>query len=457
VVGADRSADKPLSASASQESPEPSEDAVQDEGVDLSSLTPAQRLELKRAEKRKKEAESGGGSGRKGGKKKKGEGRVKMTAGVARVTDVSSLNYGPDDEEDSAVPTERVESGLSDVELRVEWPDDEDDGATASSASASSSGSWFAGTAFGRALSVFSGGHVITEADLTSVGEELTEHLRGKNVTGVVAAALVEGVKARLVGQTAGAFESMLPVVRDSLRESIRRLLTPRHHIDPLSDARANAERSSSSFRPYVIVFTGINGVGKSTSLAKVVYHLQESGLKPMVAACDTFRSGAVEQLRKHTTLLKVPLYEQGYSKEPAIVAQNAIREAASRGCDVVCVDTAGRMQNNKKLMQELAQLVALNSPDLVLFVGEALVGHDGVDQLKEFHRCLVGFAPEGTTPRGVDGIFLTKCDTIDDKIGAAVSMVHETGIPIVFMGTGQKYPDLKRLSVDFVVRDLMA
>ncbi|KAA0177684.1 hypothetical protein FNF27_00856 [Cafeteria roenbergensis] len=446
-------------------------------------LSAAERIALKRAQKKKQGTSRfegkvvPGKGGKATGKGKDGavDARGKALGGKAlrgpaggsgklSAAAAAALNYGPA-EDDSAAAGPKAEFGKGDVDLRVSWvdeedTDDEDEGA-------SSAGSWFRGTAFGRALSVFSGGHTLTASDLSSVGEELQEHLRTKNVTGPVAEGIVNAVLEKLVGTRAGAFDSMLDVVRSALRTSIHRLLTPRTHIDPISDARANAERAhgaaggaagaaASGFRPYVIVFTGINGVGKSTSLSKVIYHLKDSGLKPMVAACDTFRSGAVEQLRRHTDALEVPLFQQGYSKEPALVARAAIAEATKTGCDVVCVDTAGRMQSNRKLMQELASLVASNRPDLVLFVGEALAGSDSVDQLKEFNRSLVGLAPEGTSPRGVDGIFLTKCDTIDDKIGAAVSMVHETSIPIVFMGTGQRYTDMKRLNVDFVVQSLM-
>jgi len=369
-----------------------------------------------------------------------------------------SLSYNPAADAAADAPVAKAEFGRGDVELRVSWVDDSDEG-PAGAAASGGAGSWFAGTAFGRALSVFRGGHVLTEADLDQVGDELMDLLRTKNVTGSAAEDIITAVKAGLVGTTTGAFDSMLAVVRDALRSSIRRLLTPRTRVDPIADARANAARRADDpegFRPYVIVFTGINGVGKSTSLSKVVYHLKDSGLTPMVAACDTFRSGAVEQLRKHTDALGVKLFDRGYDKEPAAVARSAIAAATEQGCDVVCVDTAGRMQGNRTLMQELATLVAENSPDLVLFVGEALVGTDGVNQLVEFNRALTSYAPSGTTPHGIDGIFLTKCDTIDDKIGAAVSMVHETSAPIVFMGTGQRYPDMKRLNVDYVVQSIM-
>ena len=125
---------------------------------------------------------------------------------------------------------------------------------------------------------------------------------------------------------------------------------------------------------PYVAVFCGVNGVGKSTTLAKVAFHLRDNGCRVMIAACDSFRAGAVEQLKKHCTNLDVELYAQGYQKDPVEIARAAIRKAREGGADVVLVDTAGRMQNNVSLMKQLAQLVGVNKPDMVLFVGEVAV-----------------------------------------------------------------------------------
>ena len=209
--------------------------------------------------------------------------------------------------------------------------------------------------------------------------------------------------------------------------------------------------------QPYVIVVCGVNGVGKSTSLAKLAFHVRDHGHSVLIAACDSFRSGAVEQLRRHCTALSVPLFERGYEKDPVTIARDAVRAAAESGVDVVLVDTAGRMQNNKTLMTQLAQLVAVNAPDLVLFVGEALVGSDGVDQLDEFDRALVSYAVDRSRPRRIDGVILTKFDTVDDKVGASLSMVYRTHIPILFLGTGQRYQDLRRLNVGAVVKALLA
>jgi signal recognition particle receptor subunit alpha len=188
--------------------------------------------------------------------------------------------------------------------------------------------------------------------------------------------------------------------------------------------------------------------------------------------------------------------FNQGYDRDPVLIARAAIKQAADTGVDVVLVDTAGRMTNNGPLMQQLAKLVAVNAPDLVLFVGEALVGNDGVAQLVEFDRALVDYAADRERPRRIDGIVLTKFDTIDDKVrerrrmgrlvwreivgtlrdsgrrtrvwsinlpllrfqvGAALSMVHRTSIPIVFLGVGQQYGDLRRLNAGAVVKALMA
>ena len=136
-------------------------------------------------------------------------------------------------------------------------------------------------------------------------------------------------------------------------------------------------------------------------------------------------------------------------------MAKAALDEATARGQQCVLIDTAGRMQNNAKLMRELARLVEVNQPDLILFVGEALVGNDGIDQLSMFNKSLETYLPPDKK-RSIDGIVLTKFDTIDDKVGAALSMSYKTGKPVVFVGTGQKYTCLKKLNVRGVMKSLI-
>uniref|UniRef100_A0A7S1WY76 SRP54-type proteins GTP-binding domain-containing protein n=1 Tax=Alexandrium catenella TaxID=2925 RepID=A0A7S1WY76_ALECA len=230
-------------------------------------------------------------------------------------------------------------------------------------------------------------------------------------------------------------------------------LLTPKKSIDVLRAAMA----AKNAGRVYTIVFLGVNGVGKSTNLAKVAYYLKhKGGLDVLICACDTFRAGAVEQLKTHSRCLDVPLFERGYGKDPAEIAKSAIAHARQNGHEVVLVDTAGRMQDNEPLMRALAKLVAINQPDLVLFVGEALVGNDAIDQVSKFNRSLIDMSHDPRKPRGIDGMLLTKYDTVDDKVGAALSMVYVTGQPIVFVGTGQKYTHLKKMQAKEVVRTLL-
>merc|ERR1712018_17224 len=193
------------------------------------------------------------------------------------------------------------------------------------------------------------------------------------------------------------------------MNTSLMELLTPSRRVDIIRDVReAKADK-----RPYVITFCGVNGVGKSTNLAKIAFWLVENKCRVLIAACDTFRAGAVEQLRTHVKRLNslypaekqpdkkqvVELYEKGYGKDAAGIAMEAINYARSARLDVVLVDTAGRMQDNEPLMRSLSKLISVNAPDLVLFVGEALVGNEAVDQLVKFNQALSDYSPSQTNP----------------------------------------------------------
>ena len=309
---------------------------------------------------------------------------------------------------------------------------------------------------FGKLVSSIqnvTGNAQLTSRQLSPVLAALQEGLMAKNVARDVAAKVVESVGNRLVGTRTERFTSIGATVKESITKSIEEILTPKKSIDVLKaalDAKADG-------RVYSIAFLGVNGVGKSTNLAKVAYYLKnKGGLKILLAACDTFRAGAVEQLRVHATNLDIDIFERGYGKDSAEIAKQALAHARANNYDVCLIDTAGRMQDNEPLMRAIAKLVAVNTPDLVLFVGEALVGHDAVDQLTKFNRALIDFSHNPQSPRTVDGIILTKYDTVDDKVGAALSMVYVTGQPVVFVGTGQKYPHLRKLQVKEVVKALV-
>ncbi|KAJ9162957.1 hypothetical protein P3X46_022687 [Hevea brasiliensis] len=291
----------------------------------------------------------------------------------------------------------------------------------------------------------------LEKSDLEPALKALKDRLMTKNVAEEIAEKLCESVAASLEGKKQASFTRISSKVQAAMEEALVRILTPRRSIDILRDVHAAKEQR----KPYVVVFVGVNGVGKSTNLAKVAYWLLQHEISVMMAACDTFRSGAVEQLRTHARRLQIPIFEKGYEKDPAIVAKEAIQEAARNGSDVVLVDTAGRMQDNEPLMRALSKLVYLNNPDLVLFVGEALVGNDAVDQLSKFNQKLADLSTS-PNPRLIDGILLTKFDTIDDKVGAALSMVYISGAPVMFVGCGQSYTDLKKLNVKSIVKTLL-
>jgi signal recognition particle receptor subunit alpha len=307
-------------------------------------------------------------------------------------------------------------------------------------------------SSFVRSVSVnVMGTGALTREDIAPALAELKRKLMERNVAEEIAEKLTESVAVSLEGQKLSSFTRVSSAVRTAVEQALTRILTPKRSIDVLREVRASKERG----KPYVIVFVGVNGVGKSTNLAKVAYWLLQNGQKVMIAACDTFRSGAVEQLKTHCARLNVPLYERGYEKDPAKVAFEGAKAAQRAGVDVLLVDTAGRMQDNEPLMRALSNLINLNQPDLVLFVGEALVGNDAVDQLSKFNKRLADLAP-GPSTHLIDGIVLTKFDTIDDKVGAALSMVYTSGAPIMFVGCGQTYVDLKRLNAKSVVQSLL-
>jgi len=197
-------------------------------------------------------------------------------------------------------------------------------------------------------------------------------------------------VEQSLRKQKTASFTSVKATVQEALVESIAKLLTPKRNIDILKEAISAKKQG----KVYSIVFIGVNGVGKSTSLAKVAYYLKTKGnLSVLIAGCDNFRSGAIEQLQTHASCLEVPLYQKGYKDDPAVIAKEVIAEAKSKHYDVVLIDTAGRMQGNEALMKALAKLVHINKPDTVLFVGEALVGNDSIDQLTKFNQSLIDYA----------------------------------------------------------------
>jgi len=180
-----------------------------------------------------------------------------------------------------------------------------------------------------------------------------------------------------------------------------------------------------------VIAFIGVNGSGKTTNLAKLANYLKNNGKEVVIAACDTFRAAAIQQVEDHANNLGIKLIKHDYGSDAAAVAFDAIDHAKAKGKDFVLIDTAGRNQSNKNLMEELSKLVRVAKPDLKIFVGDSLTGNDAVEQAKEFNEAV-----------GIDGIILSKVDA-DEKGGASVSISYVAKKPIFFVGNGQGYEDL--------------
>lgn len=329
--------------------------------------------------------------------------------------------------------------------------------------------------ALGKLFSRLTGSRVISPQDLRPVLDGMKQHLMKKNVAKDIADKVCDAVGENLVGKKIHGFQTTNTAVRTALSSTLTRILTPKTSTDLLLSIKTklSAQLTSTQHRvPYSIAFVGVNGVGKSTNLSKVCFWLVQNGLRVLIAACDTFRSGAVEQLRVHVRNLsmlgidgatnskgRVELFERGYGKDAAAIAKEALVYAKDHNFDVVLIDTAGRMQDNEPLMRALAKLVSVNNPDKIIFVGEALVGNEAVDQLGKFDRALRDFSSASGVgeSRGIDGMLITKWDTVDDKVGAALSMTYVTGQPIIFVGCGQTYTDLRQLRVANVVQAILS
>jgi fused signal recognition particle receptor len=179
---------------------------------------------------------------------------------------------------------------------------------------------------------------------------------------------------------------------------------------------------------PYVILFCGINGTGKTTTIAKIAEWLKNRDITSVIAAADTFRAASIEQLNEHGEKLGIKVISGNYGSDPASVAFDAIKYAKKNSISCVLIDTAGRMHTEKNLLKEMEKIVRVTKPDLKVFVGESITGNDAVEQIKSFDWAI-----------GIDGIVLTKAD-IDEKGGTALSLGYITKKPILFLGTGQTY-----------------
>ena len=224
--------------------------------------------------------------------------------------------------------------------------------------------------------------------------------------------------------------------IKDSLRSSINDLFD----IDEISLLESINQKKE---KPFVIAFFGINGSGKTTTIAKIANFLKGKKISCVVAASDTFRAASIEQLQHHADKVGIKLIKHDYGSDPAAVSFDAIKHAKAKNIDVVLIDTAGRLHSNINLMDELKKVVRVAKPDLKIFVGESIAGNDCIEQAQKFNETI-----------GIDGIILTKAD-VDEKGGASISVSYVTKKPIMYLGVGQEYDDLKEFEPSLVVEGL--
>lgn len=249
-----------------------------------------------------------------------------------------------------------------------------------------------------------------------------------------VAEKITESVKKELVGKKVKRSTDIDKYTRNALKNAILEILKTDSNVEDLLKIKK---------KPFVILFVGVNGTGKTTTIAKLAKYFMEKGLVPVIAAADTFRAGAIEQITKHGEKLGVKVIKHKKGSDPAAVAYDAVNHAKSKNKDVVLIDTAGRMQTNMNLMEEMAKIKRVVNPDFIIFVGDALTGNDAVEQAKMFDEKI-----------GIDGVILTKADA-DTRGGAAISISYVIGKPILFLGIGQNYDDLIEFKPEWVVKQL--
>ncbi len=281
-------------------------------------------------------------------------------------------------------------------------------------------------------------GSRLEEAKLDEVLDELEIVLLQSDVAVPVIEKVREDLKKELAGRRLKWGADVEAAVQRALQASVHSILD-RPGIDLAATIRAHQPK------PYIILFVGVNGTGKTTTIAKLAGWMRDQGIHVVIAAGDTFRAGAIEQLLVHGERLGIRVIRQQEGSDPAAVAYDAVEHARAKKLDVVLVDTAGRQHTNENLIAEAQKIRRVVQPQLTLFVGDALSGNDVTEQARMFKKML-----------GVDGLILTKLDA-DAKGGAALSATFVTKKPILFVGTGQGYGDLRPFDPDWLIERLFA
>ncbi len=276
---------------------------------------------------------------------------------------------------------------------------------------------------------------VIDESKLDKILPELEIILLESDVAFDVVDKILEELRSKLIGKRVKIGERVSDVVLNELKSVLKEILS-QNYID-FDDWVENRLKEK---KPVVLLFVGINGTGKTTTIAKIAKRLMNKGHSVVLAAGDTFRAGAIEQLEEHAKKLGVKLIKHKTGSDPAAVIYDAIKHAESKGIDFVLADTAGRMHTKKNLIDQLEKIKRVTKPDFIIFVDESIAGNDAVERAEMFNDAV-----------GIDGTILTKLDA-DPKGGTAISIAYVTKKPVIYIGVGQSYDDLVKFDADWLV-----
>lgn len=271
----------------------------------------------------------------------------------------------------------------------------------------------------------------LKESDLAELLEELELSLLEADVEQDTAAEICAEIKKELAGKKIATGKQLNELVKEEIKKILQKMMG----VEKI-DLNSRMQKK----KPFVMLFLGPNGAGKTTTIAKLTFLLQSRGKSVIWAAADTFRAASIEQLEKHSEKLKVRVIKHNYGADPAAVAFDAVKAAEAGKIDVVLIDSAGRQETNRNLMEELKKIVRVAKPDLKIYVGESFTGQALLQQASEFNEAL-----------GLDGFVLTKIDC-DVKGGTTISLLYKLKKPILFVGTGQEYRDLQEFDSEFVL-----
>ena len=280
----------------------------------------------------------------------------------------------------------------------------------------------------------------IQEKHVEDILFELEMELLQGDVAMEVATEVVDSVQENLVGKKIKRSNDITEYTFYALRDAVEEIISipGKSMTDMLEEKKAQGE-------PLVVMFVGINGTGKTTTIGKLANYYLKKGYTPVIAASDTFRAGAIEQVTHHADNVGVKIIKHQKGSDPAAVAFDAVEHARAQGKELVLIDTAGRMQTNTNLMDEMKKIKRVSKPDLVIFVGDAITGNDATEQARKFNEAI-----------DIDGVILTKADA-DSKGGASLSIGYVIQKPIMFLGVGQGYDDIMEYDSQWMLNQLFS